>query len=137
MENPLLDLLRRAVDLENAGNISSAIEILNGGLEAIEWSAERREVPTLTGHLVILCERANNPELGIKYLRKCLANFPSDLGTLYTLARLLQSTGLRLEALEMADRFRRSCVSSTDPLKHACADLIAPLDASLLEKPTT
>ena len=137
MENQLLDLLRRAVDLENDGHVSSAIEILSHGLEAIGWSAERREVPTLTGHLVVLCERANDPELGIKYLRKCLASFPVDLGTLYTLARLLQSTGYRLEALEIADRFRLACASSTDPSRDAWADLIAPLDASLMEKPTT
>lgn len=50
-------------------------------------------MPTLTGHLVLLCERVNNPELGINYLRKRLASFPVDLGMLYTLARLLQSTG--------------------------------------------
>lgn len=137
MRNELLELLRRAINLDDQGDLDAAILLLGGGLESDGWSAESPEVPALTHHLVWLCERAGKAELGITYATKCLASFPRDLGSLYKLARLLASCGQRDEAQAVAEAFRLACESSDDPQRGSWAELVGPLEKDLAENRPT
>lgn len=95
--------------------------------------ADRLETPLLTCRLACLCEMVGNPELGIVYLRKCLAVFPRDLGGLFTLARLLISTGQRDAARVAVEGFRKACETSDEELRDGYAELVPSFDIELAQ----
>ena len=127
----MLDLLKGAVDLETRGELDSAILLLGEGLDAQGWPQGSLEVPPLTHYLAFLCERVGKPELGIAYVRKCLASFPNDLGSLYTLAQLLILTGQRDAAGAAVEAFRIACESSDEVYRREWAELVGPIEKDL------
>lgn len=79
----------------------------------------------------MLCEAAGRLEEAIRHFRKCLEVYPSDLGSLYGLARLLIKAGRPGEARVATEELGRACEASEEPLSHGWAELHTVLEGEL------
>ena len=124
-------LLQRSLDCEILGDLDEAIAILREGIDTLNPAEHSQELPVLTHHLAILCDKAGRTTLGIEYVKKCLTTSPDDLGLLYTLTRRLIMVGQTAEARVAVEKFRTACELSTDKLRSGWAELQGILERDL------
>ncbi|MEZ5403659.1 MAG: hypothetical protein R2729_28525 [Bryobacteraceae bacterium] len=125
------ELLRRVQDIDDSGDVGSAIQVLADGISSGVCSENVLWLSALTIHMSILCEQTGRLDLAIEFVKKALPEIPNDLGLLYTLANLLGLKGETEEARIVAERFRRACDVSTDEDAKRWSELIPSLDRML------